>query len=84
MLSFADARGDLCRGYSGQAGSGSPAAMRAAGGWKRRSGAAGEEGVYRQAGSADPRLMAAMQDMASGPALDADAEKAAIARHWKR
>lgn len=85
MLSFANARGDLCRGYSGQAGSG--IACRDARGWrleKAFGGAEGEDGVYRQAGSADPRLMAAMQDMASGPALDADAEKAAIARHWKR
>jgi hypothetical protein len=38
MLSFADARGDLCRGYSGQAGSG--IACRDARGWRleRRSG----------------------------------------------
>lgn len=85
MLSFANAQGDLCRGYSGQAGAG--IACRDARGWrleKAFGGAAGEEGDYRQAGSADPRLMAAMQDMASGPALDADAEKAAIARHWSR
>ena len=85
MLSFANARGDFCRGYSGQAGAG--IACRDARGWrleKAFGGAAGEDGVYRQAGSADPRLMAAVQDMASGPALDADAEKAAIARHWKR
>jgi hypothetical protein len=35
-----------------------------------------QEGAYRQAGSTDPKLMAAMQDMAAGGALDPAAERA--------
>lgn len=83
LLSFADATGAVCRGFAGSQASG--IACRDAHGWRlerRFPGVTAQEGAYRQAGSTDPKLMAAMQDMAVGGALDPAAERAARARGW--
>lgn len=83
LLSFADATGAVCRGFAGSQASG--IACHDAHGWRlerRFPGVAAQEGAYRQAGSTDPKLMAAMQDMAVGGALDLAAERAARARGW--
>ncbi|MDE2436602.1 MAG: hypothetical protein KGM49_10110 [Sphingomonadales bacterium] len=85
LLSFRDHGGALCRGYAEKAGSG--IACREDSGWHIRThgaNASAEQGAYRQAGSADAAVMAAAQDMAGGPALDADEEAKAIAAGWKR
>ncbi|MDE2410629.1 MAG: hypothetical protein KGM18_02510 [Sphingomonadales bacterium] len=84
LLSFRDQAGTLCRGYS--AGAASGIACHEGKGWKIRvKGGAGasEQGDYRQAGSADAAIMAAAQDMAAGPALDADQEAQAIKAGWE-
>lgn len=83
LLSFADATGAVCRGFAGSQASG--IACHDAHGWRlerRFPGVTAQEGAYRQAGSTDPKLMAAMQDMAVGGALDPAAERAARARGW--
>ena len=46
-------------------------------------GAVEQSADYRQAASADAAVMAAAQDMAAGPALDAAAERAARADGWR-
>jgi len=84
LLSFADKQGDLCRAFAGAAKSG--IACRDDRGWriaKTMGGGAAEMGEYRQAGSPDAALMAAAQDMAAGPALDAAQEQAAKAKGWR-
>lgn len=84
LLSFADKQGDLCRAFAGAAKSG--IACRDDRGWriaKTLGGGAAEMGEYRQAGSPDAALMAAAQDMAAGPALDATQELAAKAKGWR-
>jgi hypothetical protein len=43
----------------------------------------GERGQYRQAGSADARIMTTIQDMADGPALDAEEERRASRTNWR-
>jgi len=84
LVSFEREGGDLCRAYrSGEAGG---IACRDTTGWKiERQFALGgaAAGQFRQAGS-EAELMAAAQDMATGDALDADAERAAKARGWKK
>lgn len=85
LLSFADTGGDLCRVYSGAGASG--IACRDRSGWRIERTATGlsAQGTdYRQAGSDESALLAAAQDMASGGAFDAAAERAARARGWKR
>ena len=84
LLSFRDQNGTACRGYAGQSASG--IACRDDQGWKLK--AMGQTGApattqYRQAGSADAAIMAAAQDMAAGPALDAAAEEAARKAGWQ-
>ena len=84
LLSFRTADGTACRGYSGASASG--IACRDPQGWKiRQTGAGGTKatGEYQQAGSADAAIMAAAQDLADGPALDAAAEEAARKAGWK-
>lgn len=84
LLSFADKRGDLCRAFAGAARSG--IACRDDRGWRiarTLGGGAAEMGEYRQAGSPDAALMAAAQDMAAGPALDAAQEQEAKAKGWR-
>ncbi len=83
LLSFADAEGTLCRGFARADLSG--IACREDGGWHlrvQRDGVDVSANDYRQAGSVDAAIMAAAQDMAAGPALDAEQERAARARNW--
>lgn len=89
VISFADASGALCRGYAG--GQGSGIACHDKRGWKvtrevggAPGGADAGDAAYRQAGSADAALMALAQDMAQGPALDAQAEQVARAKGWQQ
>lgn len=84
LLSFARADGELCRAYADVSASG--IACRDARGWRierKGPGSAGAASDYRQAGSAADELMAAVQEMADGPALDRAAEEAARARGWR-
>ncbi len=84
MLSFADEAGTLCRGFARAEVSG--IACRETGGWHlrlQRDGIDVAAGDYRQASSVDSAIMAAAQDMASGPAFDAAQERAAKARGWR-
>lgn len=83
MLSFTDARGNICRGFARADLSG--IACRRDAGWHlavQRDGIDVASGDYRQASSVDRAIMEAAQDMASGPALDAEQERAAKARGW--
>lgn len=84
LVSFEREGGDLCRAYrSGAAGG---IACRDNTGWKIERQFAVQNaaaGQFRQAGS-EAELLAAAQDMASGDALDAEAERAAKARGWKK
>ena len=85
LLSFPNAQGELCRGFAGAAQSG--IACRDDTGWRleRTLGGVTAQGTdFRQASSAEARLMAAMQDMAAGAPLDAAAEEAARAKGWRR
>ncbi|MBS7670157.1 anti-sigma factor family protein [Croceicoccus gelatinilyticus] len=82
LLSFEDEAGRYCRAFS--AGDTGGIACRDSTGWKLEAdGDAGEAQAtqYRQAGS-DADLMARAQDMASGPALDSEGERAARERGW--
>jgi hypothetical protein len=84
LLSFRDAKGEYCRGFSSAARSG--IACRNEHGWRLRKllgGGSGTSTEYRQAGSADMAVMASIQEMASGPALDAAEEQEAARRHWR-
>ena len=84
LLSFRDDSGTACRGYAGQSASG--IACRDDQGWKLKvSGQGGAQATtqYRQAGNTDAAIMAAAQDMAAGPALDAAAEEAARKAGWQ-
>ena len=84
LLTFRDRNGAACRGYAGTAASG--IACHDERGWKLE--AVGQAGLgqttqYQQAGSADAAIMAAAQDLAAGPALDAEAETAARKAGWR-
>ncbi|VWX48743.1 anti-sigma factor [Novosphingobium sp. 9U] len=84
LLSFRDAKGQFCRGFSNAAQSG--IACRDEQGWRLRKvvgGAAQERGDFRQAGSADAEIMTAIQDLAQGPALDARGEQDARLAGWR-
>lgn len=83
LLSFRNKAGEYCRAFSGGASSG--IACRNDWGWKLEKlgeGEAGSETDYRMAGSADATLMAIAQDMAEGPALDAEGEARAMQQGW--
>lgn len=83
LLSFERAGGDLCRAWRSAAEGG--IACRDTTGWKiERQFALGEAqtGEFRQAGS-EADLLAAVQDMAAGAALDAAGERAARERGWQ-
>lgn len=85
LLSFRDEQGRYCRAFSGGAGGG--IACRDDEGWKLEAVGEGDEGAsteHRMAGAGDAEILALAQDLAAGPALDADAEKAARARGWRR
>lgn len=84
LLSFANAKGELCRGYSG--GSESGVACRDNTGWRlehKFAGSAGTGTDYRQAGG-ETELMAAIQTMAIGEPLDSAGEVVAQANGWRR
>ena len=84
LLSFADDAGTLCRGFARADLSG--IACREDGGWHlrvQRDGVDVAASDYRQANSVDSAIMTAAQDMAAGPALDAEEERAAKARGWQ-
>jgi hypothetical protein len=85
LLSFRDRDGQFCRAFDGSVGGG--IACRDSHGWRLHplpAAAGGQHAEYRQAGSADATIMAAAQAMASGPALDAAQEAAAMQRGWRR
>ena len=84
MLSFAKEDGTLCRGFARSDLSG--IACRETGGWHllfQRDGIDISTGDYRQASSVDSAIMAAAQDLAAGPPLDAQQERSAKERGWK-
>lgn len=84
LLSFADHGGTLCRGFIRADLSG--IACKDTEGWRlrlQRDGINVAAGDYRQASSIDSAIMTAAQEMANGPALDADEERAAKGRRWR-
>ncbi|MDP3858345.1 MAG: hypothetical protein Q8Q73_11370 [Stagnimonas sp.] len=84
LLSFRDDSGRLCRAYAGEAGGG--IACREANGWKLRQRSAPGAGAatdYRQAGSGEAGILAIAQEIASGPALDAEGEETARRSGWR-
>lgn len=84
LLSFRDGEGHFCRGFSSAAQSG--VACRDARGWKLGKvigGGKTQKGEYRQAGSADAEVLSAIQDLAQGPALDAEGERSAMRTGWR-
>lgn len=91
LLSFRDGEGRFCRGFSSEAQSG--IACRDGRGWKLGKVIGGEKasggenagvGEYRQAGSADGEVLAAIQDLAQGPALGDREERNAMQAGWRR
>ncbi len=84
LISFRDSKGTACRGYVAKDTSG--IACHDSRGWKLEilGGAkAKQTSQYRQASSADASIMAAAQEMASGPALDLAGEKEAREGGWR-
>lgn len=84
-VSFRDARGGYCRIFTSSTADG--IACREKKGWtlhQTRPGAAQGKTDYVQAGSADPALMAAAQEMMAGDPLDAAAEQQARKAGWRR
>ena len=84
LLSFRSEEGRYCRAFSGSAGGG--IACHDDEGWKLEAVRKGSEGAstdYRMAGAGDAEILALAQDMAAGPALDAEAEKSARAQGWR-
>ncbi|MBM0171198.1 anti-sigma factor [Altererythrobacter sp. C41] len=84
LLSFRAQGGEFCRVFSGEGGGG--IACRDGDGWRLEAlgeGSAGAATDYRMAGASDADLLARAQDMAQGPALDAEAEAEAKANGWR-
>lgn len=84
LLSFRDTSGAYCRAFAAAEEGG--IACKDTQGWrmtKRVDGSTIESGEYRQAGNVSARLMAHAQEMANGPALDAEQEAVAKSRLWK-
>jgi hypothetical protein len=84
LLSFRDASGDYCRAFAGESQSG--IACRDDAGWRLRfegKAAPAQEGEFRMAGTPAADVLRRAQDMAAGPALDAEQERAAKARGWR-
>ena len=85
LLSFRDSGGQFCRGFSGASQAG--IACRDESGWRLRKSVNAKpgprSGEYRQAGSGEAEVLAAIQEMAAGPALDADAEREAMRHGWR-
>ena len=85
-VSFRDKDGQYCRVFTSPATDG--IACRDARGWllhqtRAGAGAGSAKPDYVQAGSTDPALMAAAQQMMAGDPLDASAEKKARAARWR-
>ncbi len=84
LLSFRDESGQYCRAFSGDAGGG--IACRDDEGWKLEALGEGSEAGstdYRMAGADDTEILALAQEMAQGPALDAEEEAAARDSGWR-
>lgn len=83
-VSFRDTKGSYCRVFTSSATDG--IACRDSQGWALRQTRAGSNAAksdYAQAGSTDPALMAAAQEMMAGAPLDAGAEAKAKAKGWR-
>lgn len=84
LVSFRDGKGHYCRGFTGKVRSG--IACRDGRGWRLHKlfgGTDGDTKEYRQAGGPDMKVMAAIDGMATGPALDAAEEKEAKRLGWQ-
>jgi hypothetical protein len=84
LLSFRGGKGQFCRGFSSALQAG--VACRDGRGWKlvkRVGGGSAETSEYRQAGSTDAEVLSAIQDIAQGPALDAQGERNAMGAGWR-
>ncbi|RVQ66045.1 anti-sigma factor [Croceicoccus ponticola] len=84
LLSFHDGSGAYCRAFAAAEQGG--IACKDTQGWRvleRLDGDNIKNGEYRQAGTVSAQLMAHVQEMASGPALDAEQEAVAKGRLWK-
>jgi hypothetical protein len=83
LLSFRDRDGAYCRGFADRARTG--IACRDDHGWRLRKLFDGASGAneYRQAGSPDLAVMSAIEDIATGAALDAQGELAAARAGWR-
>lgn len=83
LLSFRDGSGAYCRAFTAAEQGGIACKDRQ--GWRvmeRLDGHPVENGEYRQASSVSAELMAKAQEMAIGPALDAEKEAEARRREW--
>jgi hypothetical protein len=83
LLSFRNNVGEYCRAFSDLGSSG--IACRDERGWRleqRDDGEAGGKTDYRMAGSSSSSVLVIAQEMADGPALNADAEALAMQRGW--
>ena len=84
LVSFRDDMGEYCRAFAGTSESG--IACRDDTGWKLQyagAGTAAQSTDYRMASSTAAELLARVQDMAAGPALDAKGEAAAKEKGWR-
>jgi hypothetical protein len=84
LLSFRDSSGAVCRAFAGARESG--IACRDSQGWRlvmTGSGSTAQAADYRMAGNPAAPVLERAQAMASGPALDAAAERAARERDWR-
>jgi len=84
LLSFRDGEGRFCRGFSSRVQSG--VACRDGRGWKLGKvigGGKAPAGEYRQAGSGEGEVLAAIQELAHGPALDEREEREAMQAGWR-
>jgi hypothetical protein len=85
LLSFQREDGQYCRAFSSSDSSG--IACRDETGWalvEEAGGTPTESNEFRQAGNSQEDLLEQAQEMASGPALDADAERAAMETSWSQ
>lgn len=84
LLSFRNDDAEFCRAFSGSEGGG--IACRDDAGWKLEALGEGSEASgteYRMAGAGDGEILAIAQELAAGPALDAEAEAAAREAGWR-
>ena len=83
LLSFQRENGQYCRAFSSSASNG--IACRDETGWalvQQAEGTALDGTEFRQAGSSQEELLEKVQEIAAGPALDAQAERAAMETGW--